>query len=168
MSGVSAYSPPPQREVPARIFTTAGWLRGAFQLPALRVFTDYINHPHGFLKLKSVFLPGLENEIPFFALQRESVILILFEPDEAIRPTEGKRRPADVSCAFIGGVISGTLSLQQGVRVSDFLIQKQQFFHLTSCSLYLRSGGKTETLHDLPIGIVNSRRVIGVSEPRFV
>ena len=138
-------------------------------LPAMRIFSEYLNHPHDFFKLKDVVLPGLDKQIPFFALQRDSVMLILVEPGEGILSAADRRRPADISCAFNGGVISGTLNLPQGVRVSDFLLQKQNFFHLTNCSMFMRAaGGKSEVSHDLPVVVVNTRRVIGVSEPRFL
>lgn len=165
----SAYSPPPQREVEGNIFSTAGWIRGRFMMPAMRIFTEYLNHPHDFFKLRSVMLPGLEKEIEFFALQRDSVIFISVTPGEGVFAPAERKRPADISCAFNGGVVSGTLNLPQGVRVSDFLIQKQNFFHLTDCTGFLRgAGGKSEVMRDLPLVIVNTRRVIGVSEPRFI
>lgn len=165
----SAYSPPPQREVEARIFSTAGWITGRFMLPAIRIFTEYLNHPHDFLKLKDTTLPGLETQIPFFALQRNSIVFMLVAQTDGILTPGERKRPADVSCAFNQGVISGTLNLPPGVRVSDFLIHKQHFFHLTDCTTFVRnSAGKSEVIRDQPIGIVNTRRVIGVSEPRFI
>lgn len=165
----TAYSPPPQREIPAEILSTAGWIRGNFMLPGMRIFSEYLNHPHDFFKLKSVVLPGLENQIPFFALHRDSVIFVVVKPDNGILAPTERKRPADVSCAFVGGVISGTLNLPAGVRVSDFLHQKQNFFHLTDCTVFLRSpAGANEIRRDIPVVIINTRRVIGVSEPRFV
>lgn len=164
----SAYAPPPQREIEGQILSTVGWIKGSFMLPAMRVFAEYLNHPHDFFKLKNVTLPGLEAQIPFFALQRDSVILVLVDAGEGVLGSYDRRRPADVSCAFNGGVVSGTLHLPQGVRVSDFLLQKQRFFHLTDCTVFVRSAGTSDVRRNQPVAIVNARRVIGVSEPRFV
>jgi hypothetical protein len=168
MTQPSGYAPPAQREVVAEMFTTAGWIQGAFQLPALRIFTEYLNHPHDFFKLKNVRLPGVEKPIPFFALHRDSIIFILVQPAEGILGPSAAKRKTDVSCVFASGVISGTLELVSGVRVSDFLLQKTHFFYLTDCTTYAKVGGQNDIRRDVPIGIVNARKVIGVSEPRFV
>jgi hypothetical protein len=164
----SGYTPPAQREVPAEIFTTAGWIKGSFMLPALRIFTEFANQTHDFFKLKGVLLPGLEQTIPFFALQRDSIIFMIVEPGDGMLAALAGRRQTDISCAFNGGVISGNIDLPQGVRLSDFLLQKAHFFYLTNSTAYLRSGSQSDVRRSIPLALVNSRRVVGISEPRFV
>jgi hypothetical protein len=165
----TAYSPPPQRSVDATIFTIAGPMRGAFLVPALRIFVEYLNYQQDFIKLKDVTLPGVEKTVPFFALQRDSVIFIIPSAVDAIVPA-GTREPrtASVSCAFPGGALSGSLHLPQGVRVSDFLLQKAYFFPMFDCTSYVRAGGQTKSTPDIRIALVNSRRMIGISEPPFI
>lgn len=162
-----SYAPPPQRAIPARIFTTAGWIVGEFQVPALRVFSDFVNHPQDFFKLTRVRLPGLDHEIPFFAVQRRSIVFITPEGAPQPSPVERKRQ-VDVSCAFNGGVISGSMNLPQNIRVSDFLAQRHDFFPLTGCTIHLRVGGRPEVTSDVAMAIVNAARVVGVSEPAFL
>lgn len=167
---VTSYTPPPQRDLPATIYTTAGWISGTFMVPKLRHFNDYLNHPHPFFKLKTVRLPGLDKDIPFFVLQKTSIIFIIPEPgDEAlVSPIGGEKIEREVSCAFANGVISGTLDILKGVRVSDFLMAKAGLFVLRNCSAFLRTPAGSDVRHNIAHLMANSERIIGVSEPRFI
>lgn len=164
----TAYTPPPQKAVEASVFTSAGWMRGAFLVPALRIFAEYLNHQQEFLKVRNAILPGVDHPLPFFALRRDSIIFMVPSGEDMIVSPEGRQpRSADISCAFNSGAISGTLHLPQGVRVSDFLLQKAHFFPLFRCTAYIRSGSHLKATPDLQIALVNARNVIGVSEPPF-
>ncbi len=167
---MNQYSPPSNREVGARLFTTAGWIEGTFLLPARRSLVDFSNQSHDFFKLKDVMLPGLKEAIPFFALQRNSVILILPDAaEEGIDSSIGTaREQKDVSCAIDQGVISGTLSVAAGLRMSDFMMKPQPFFYLKDCTLFLRTTRAPEITRNIPMVIINRTKVVGLSEPRFV
>lgn len=167
---VTSYTPPPQREVSSSMYTTAGWISGTFMVPKLRHFNDYLNHPHPFFKLKAVRLPGLDKEIPFFVLQRSSIIFIIpdAQDDALVSPIGGEKMEREVSCAFANGVVSGTLDILKGVRVSDFLMSRAGLFVLRNCSVFVRTGASPDIRHNVPHVMVNADRVIGVSEPRFV
>ena len=166
------YTPPAQRDVTARMFTTAGWINGIFMIPKLRTFVEFLNNQqHDFFKLKDVSLPGLDKVIPFFALQRSTLIFLIpeFESDLFTPPAGGERVTRDVSCALSTGVISGSLDILAGVRVSDFLMSKANFFFpLTKCTTFLRAGGQADVTRDIPVVIVNAPQVLGVAEPRFI
>ena len=165
----SAYSPPPQRSVDATIVTVGGPIRASFLVPAMRIFVEYLNHHQDFMKLKDVTLPGVEKVVPFFALQRDSVIFILPSGNEAVAPPAlREQRSVEVSCAIVGGAITGTLRLNQGVRVSDFLMQKAHFFPMFDCTSYIRTGGQSKVTPGIAMALVNSRRVIGIAEPPFI
>ena len=166
---VLRYSPPAQRDLAASMYTVAGWVSGSFMIPKLRIFTEFLNAPQEFFKLKGVHLPGLDKEIPFFVLQRASIIFIVPGDDEALdSPVAGKRMEREVSCAFANGVVSGTLHLLKGVRVSDFVFSHAGLFVLRNCSIFIRGGATPEVRHNVLHAMVNSDRLIGVSEPRFV
>ena len=168
---VKMYAPPAQFDVPCEMFSTAGWIKGTFMIPKLRNILDYFNQNHEFLKVKNVYLPGLEKEIPFFAIQKSAIILVLPAPtaDVAVTPaTAGERKAREVSGAFNSGVVSGSIEILGGVRVSDFLMQNAAFFALTQCSVFIRSSGPAEVRHNIPHVLVNAPRIIGVSEPRFI
>ncbi len=164
---MSQYTPPTQRDLGAQLLTTAGWVRGWFMVPARRSLTDYVNHQHDFFKLKDVALPGLEKRVPFFALQRRTVILIIPDIPEPSAKVVANANEKDVSCAFNGGVISGTLWVGTGVRVSDYLLQRDPFFPLTDCRMILRSGNSSQ-IRELELVLLNRGGILGTSEPRFV
>lgn len=164
------YTPPSNQELEARLFTTAGWVGGSFLVPPKRSLTDFANQDHDFFKLKDVTLPGLSDVIPFFTLQRMSVILMIpTDSQEGIDSSlAGVKDQKDVSCAFDNGVVSGSLTVGSGIRVSDFMIKRQMFFYLRDCTLFLRTAGKPEITRNIPLIIINRQKIIGVSEPRFV
>lgn len=164
------YTPPSNRDIPSRLFTTAGWVMGTFLIPAKRSLTDFSNQNHDFFKLKDVTLPGLKEVIPFFALQRHSVILMIptEAEDSVLSSLGGVRETKDVSCAFDSGVVSGSLTVGTGLRMSDFIIKPQPFFYLSDCTLFLRTTGKPEIDRNVPMIIINRTKIVGVSEPRFV
>jgi hypothetical protein len=164
------YSAPAQRDVAADLYTTAGWVEGSFMLPAMRTLSDFANQEHDFFKLKDVRLPGLETLIPFFTLQRRSVILIVPKlVEESIHAKIGKEKARkDVSCAFSSGVVSGSLTVMGGVRVSDFMLHRSPFFYLEDCTLFLRTPTGPEVRRNQPMIVINRWEIIGVSEPRFV
>jgi len=159
------------REVESSFYTTAGWVRGSFVIPTMRNFVDFVNQPHDYFKLKNVKFPGIEPIVPFFALQRQSVILVI--PDrheETLRMTTltGDKVERDVSCAFMSGFVSGVLFVLQDARVSDFLMQRHSFFYLRDCSLYLRTSRQADIRKEIPMIVVNGKQIIGVSEPRIM
>lgn len=164
------YTPPSNQETAARLYTTSGWIDGSFLIPPKRSLTDFANQNHDFFKLRAVRLPGLSDEIPFFALQRHSVILMIPDiPKEGVDSSLASvREQKDVSCAFDNGVVSGMLTVGAGIRMSDFMLKRQMFFYLKDCSLFLRTAGKAEITKDIPLIIINREKIIGVSEPRFV
>lgn len=164
------YTPPSNREIGARLFTTAGWLEGEFLVPAKRSLVDFSNQSHDFFKLKDVILPGLKDPIPFFALQRHSVILILpSAAEEGIDSSIGRsREEKDVSCAIDHGVVSGVLSVATGLRMSDFMLKPQPFFYLKDCTLFLRTARTPQITRNIPMVIINRTKIVGLSEPRFV
>jgi hypothetical protein len=164
------YTPPSQRDVGADLYTTAGWISGSFMVPAMRSITDFANQQHDFFKLKNVKLPGLPNVVPFFILQRRSVVLVIpHAAEQSVKATiTAEKDTKDVSCAFHGGVVSGTLTVAKGLRVSDVVLQRDPFFYLTSCNLYLRTSSTPEIRKDLDMVVINRWEIVGVSEPRFV
>jgi hypothetical protein len=164
------YTAPSQRDVAADLYTTAGWIGGSFMLPAKRTLTDFANQEHDFFKLRDVTLPGLDDVIPFFALQRRSVVLIIPKvAEQSVQTAIGKdKMPKDVSCAFSSGVVSGSLMVMGGIRVSDFMLQRSPFFYLEDCTVFLRTPTGPDIRRNIPMVVINRWEIIGVSEPRFV
>ena len=62
---------------------------------------------------------------------------------------------------------SGALFVPAHARVSDFLMQRQIFFHLRDCSLVVRDGSDETVKENVAMLVVNGNRIVGVSEPRI-
>jgi hypothetical protein len=162
------YYRPEQQSIPARIFTTAGWIAGHIRAPQRHRWLDYINNCGHWLKMTDVGLPTQQDPVSFFALSRASAVLI--EPTGKVDRKGVADVPVDaierhVNCLLDVGVISGTLSLRPNIRVSDHLSQKTDFMLLTACSLRLFGRfGEANLEMTMATCFVNATRVIGVSE----
>lgn len=158
---------PDQRKIESQILTQAGWLTGTFHILRHAKFVDQLNTQNEFFKLTDVSFVGKQQTLPFFALQREATTIIIppsTENDLILDKIE-EQEAKHVFCIFDGGVISGTLLIRKGVRISDFLVKQRGFVLLRRCNLRLGS------LHDEffvdenhPSIIVNSTKVLGVTE----
>ena len=154
----------PRRGVPAEILSDFGWIDGTFVIPKLNSFVDYLNSTARYVKLKEVAMPGLEPRLPFFALAQDAYTLILPDPnDDQLRSAQPQinTRTHSISCVFASGWVSGKLDTMPSVRVSDFLGQGREFFLLRDCTIQVRSQSK----RFVSVVVVNSARILGVSEP---
>lgn len=164
---MSGYKPE-QQAIPAHVFTTAGWMKGAIRAPRRHVWLDHVNTCGPWLKLTDACLPGSTEVVSFFALARTSVVLIQPSSDDPKLATQavlGDKVVHPVSCLLDVGVLSGSLELRSNIRVSDHLAQKTDFMALRECDLQLfgRFGEATLQL-GMPLCFVNCSQVIGVTE----
>jgi hypothetical protein len=151
---------PPQRHVPARILTPAGWINGTFHLAKLHSFVDFLNASTPFFTLTDVVLPGTKQPAPFIGLRRNAARLILPLIDEAsllLVPTQGETDEYVVHCLLEAGFLSGSLSVKKRLRVSDFLALQSGFMLLRDCAL-----GEART--PAPLAFVNAQGVVGLGE----
>ncbi|MBW2211722.1 MAG: hypothetical protein JRG67_11890, partial [Deltaproteobacteria bacterium] len=93
-----------------RLFTPTGWVIGTLHVP------EGVG-----------LLPFLNGDEAFFRMTNEDALLGLHEGDTRTRH--------DVACLFDGGLVMGTLPLPKGVRVSDELMQSEEFFAIEDCTL---------------------------------
>ncbi len=163
---MGALANPKRRKVPARIFVSGGWVVGTFHVPPEMSFLKFLNTVDGFFRLTDVMLPQQRTEVPFLALQRSAVVLVVAGADERLKPTEegSEGEPRRVSCLFEGGLLMGALTLPQGVRVSDRLMEFKGFFVMNECTLGLDAKGPS--VEAASVVMVNAPRIIGVSEMR--
>lgn len=160
---------PPQRRVLTRIYTPTGWVRGTLHVSENQPLLGFLNDdgPHRqFFSLTEAVLPGQSKPLPFLALQRHAAILVVAE-DDHIRPkadTSGWEQHR-VSCLFQGGLAMGTLTVPEGVRVSDHLMADDQFFALEHCTVGVdQARGKTPTIESDVLVLVQARRIFGVAQ----
>ncbi len=154
---------PPQRSISAWILTASRWIRGTFHLPRLHSFLDYLGREAAFFRLTDVELDGDGPQAPFFALRRNSAVIIAPEcPEEDLKlEAPPGAMPHPVDCLLETGMVSGLLALLPNVRVSDYLMHQEGFVVLRAASFPpggLSPPGPTSIL------FVNARALVGVRE----
>lgn len=119
-----------------RLFTPTGWVIGTMHLPEEMGLLPFLNSGEAFFRMTNVSLPEQPRTIPFLALQRKAVLVVV-PGDETLlgMHDESKRVRHEVACLFDGGLVMGTLPLSEGVRVSDELMQSEEFFAIEDCTL---------------------------------
>jgi hypothetical protein len=151
---------PPQRTIPARILTPAGWMTGTFHVSRLHSFLDYARQTASFFTLTKVTLPGQKDALPFLALRRSAARVILPSCDESqlmLSPPQGETDEHKVRCMLEAGVLSGMLTLKRRVRVSDFLAHHVGYLMLRDCLL-------GEARIEAPIAFVSSSAVVAIGD----
>lgn len=151
---------PPQRTIPARILTPAGWMTGTFHVSRLHSFLDYASQAASFFTLTHVTLPGQKDALPFLALRRSAARVILPSCDESqlmLSPPQGETDEHKVRCMLEAGVLSGMLTLKRRVRVSDFLAHHVGYLMLRDCLL-------GEARISAPVAFVSSSAVVAIAD----
>jgi hypothetical protein len=151
---------PPQRTIPARILTPAGWINGTFHLAKLHSFMDFLNANTPFFTLTDVVLPGAKEPAPFIGLRRNAARLVLPVPSEEqlmLAPPQGETDEHVVHCLLEAGFLSGRLTVKKRLRVSDFLAHQSGFMMLRDCAL-----GEART--QAPLAFVNAQAVVGLGD----
>jgi hypothetical protein len=151
---------PPQRTIPARILTPAGWIHGTFHLARLHSFADFLNTATPFLTLTQVTLPSGKDPAAFLGIRRSAARLILPLCDEAqlmLVPPQGEFDEHTVHCLLEAGFLTGRLQVKKRLRVSDFLGHQTGFVMLRDCAL-----GEART--PAPLAFVNAASVVGMGD----
>ena len=159
---------PEQRDIAVRILTTAGWLSGHLHVPARSRLVEQLNRPTVFFGLTDVTLHARQARLPFLALHRNEMILVLppdSETDLQHVPETEALASHQITCLLDAGTISATMKTLKGLRVSDFFLNRQGFVLLEGATL--QSGGwdgrpATEDRHSRVI--INSSRVLGIAD----
>jgi hypothetical protein len=158
-----------QRKVAANIYTPRGWLFGTFHVGEATMFLDAVNNVLNFFKLTDVELMESEDHIPFFALQRDSAMLII--PNEHADRIETAKHSGDmiekeITVMLEMGMIHGTVRMLPDLRFSDFLLKSTGFFVMRNCisSLWENDPMPSSERPILQYVLVNARRVLGASE----
>lgn len=160
---------PALRGVPAVIFTTGGWIRGLFHVPVMHGFLEHLNMSGEMLKLTNVLLPYLNLELQFFGLRRNKALLVVPNCDVASlklpEPT-AEYHVHRVSFLVEGGTVTGSLAIEEDIRVSDYLSNHDQFLVLRNCRFGAHDAPVEEESH-FPVLIVNCSTVVGASDERL-
>lgn len=152
---------PDFREVFAQCWAEGTWLPGGLCLPSRRGLLEHLNQKDAFLKHRNVALSDKKEPLPFLALRRDSVSLVVpaYESVPRLAGTTSRHR---VACLLKGAILRGTLDTLASLRVSDFLMRNPGFFAVHDCKLRMASMPAFPT--PIPMVLVNGDRVIGVAE----
>ncbi len=161
-----AFYRPDQRQVSAKIFTPIGWLSGSLHVGRSNTLLESVNAMKTFIKLTDVELSETGKKMPFLALQRNTVQLIVPEEStdrlEIFQSTDAV--PKDVVCLLEAGVVKGTVRLLPDIRVSDFMAKSTGFFALRDCSSAIWQTNEGSASQAVPSVLINALRIVGVSE----
>ncbi len=162
---------PPLRQIPALIFTSSGWIRGQFHVPVMHGFLDFLNRMGELLKLTDVTLPHLKRELAFFGLRRDSAIMIIPDCDEdflSLPTITGNAETHQTSFLMATGSVSGNMTIEADIRVSDYLGQGK-WVVLRDCEVGSHGGpGGRSKVASFPILVLNTSCVIGTSDESLV
>jgi uncharacterized protein YjbI with pentapeptide repeats len=160
---------PPLRGIASVIFTTGGWIRGVFNVPTMHGFLEHLNLSGEMLKLTNVILPYLNLELRFFGLRKSKAILVMPDCDPALlqlpEPTAAFHVHR-VSFLVEGGSVTGSLAIEEDIRVSDYLANHDQFILLRNCRFGAHDAPVEEESH-FPLLLVNCAAVVGASDERL-
>ncbi|HJU84830.1 MAG TPA: pentapeptide repeat-containing protein [Holophagaceae bacterium] len=157
------------RRIPSVIFTPSGWIRGVFHVPVMHGFVEHLNLSGEFLKLTDVTLPYLKLELKFFGIRRSKALIIL--PDCDVRLLNLPVITADyavhrVSFLMEGGTVTGSLAIEEDIRLSDYLTTHDNYVVLKNCR-FGATDTKAEEESHFPYLLVNTACVIGASDERL-
>ena len=155
---------PSQRRVAVRLYTLSGWVVGTLHVPEGEALLPFLNGREAFFRLTNVSLPDQPRTIPFLALQRKAVFVVVPGEDLLIgMPDHTDHVRHEVACLFDGGLLMGNLALPKGVRVSDELMHSEEFFAIEDCTLGIDASPEP-VMEAEPLVLVHGAEMFGVAE----
>ncbi len=153
-----------QSTTTVRVFTPSGWVIGTMHVPDGAGLLPHLNGDEGFFRMTNVSLPEQPQTIPFLALQRKAVLIVV-PGEKALLGLESSERQVrhEVACLFDGGLVMGTLPLPKGVRVSDELMQSKEFFAIEDCTLGIDASPEP-VMEAEELVFVHAAEMFGVAE----
>jgi len=147
-----------------RFFTPTGWVIGTLHVPAGVGLLPFLNGDDAFFRMTNVSLPEQPQSIPFLALQRKAVLLVVPGEDALLGlHDEAGRERHEVACLFAGGLVMGTLPLPEGIRVSDELMLSKEFFAIEDCTVGIDASPEP-TMEAEELVFVHAAEMFGVAE----
>jgi hypothetical protein len=133
-------------------------------LPGGTALLPFLNGDEAFFRMTNVSLPEQPRTIPFLAIQRKAVLIVVPGEDTSLGLDEaGQGVRHEVACLFDGGLVMGTLPLPKGIRVSDELMQSKEFFAIEDCTLGIDASPEP-VLEAEELVFVHAAEMFGVAE----
>jgi len=151
---------PDQRAIVVRILTSAGFIEGTLRVPRRTCLADAWDHAPDFVPLTDVQLPGLPTRVPFFAIRRHEMLLLIPPTDETLIVLPRGQEVDHAMSALLPGqyAIGGTVAVLHDVRLTDHL-RRPSTLVLKDATLI---GPGLNERH--AVVLVDPQRVIGISE----
>jgi len=124
----------------------------------------FLNGGEAFFRMTNVSMPAQPETIPFLALQRKAIFIVV--PGEGAvlgLEQDDRRKRHEVACLFDGGLVMGTLSLPKGVRVSDELMESKEFFAIEDCTVGI-DASPDPVMEAEKLVFVHAAEIFGVAE----
>lgn len=162
-----AHTPANLRRVGVKAITEAGWVAGTLHVPTSVRLADFLERAPNFLSVSDVQMPSRSNERPFFALRRSSIEFLVVDGEED--PTSANHTQImedhSVLCLLPNARLRGTIAVQPGFRLSDYLARDTPFIPVTGCTYQVRATDVNAAAKEsAAFVLLNSEKVIGVSE----
>lgn len=133
-------------------------------VPAGVGLLPFLNSDGAFFRMTNVSMPAQPKTIPFLAVQRKAVLIVVPGEDAMLGLDEDDGRTRhEVTCLFAGGLVMGTLSLPKGMRVSDELMESQQFFAIDDCTVGI-DASPDPVMEVEKLVFVHAAEIFGVAE----
>jgi hypothetical protein len=146
------------------LFTPSGWVIGTLHVPDGVGLLPFLNGDEAFFRMTNVSLPEQPRTIPFLALQRKAVLIVVPGEDALLGLHEDDARERhEVACLFDGGMVMGTLPLPEGMRVSDELMQSKEFFAIEDCTLAIDASPEP-LMEAEELVLVHAAEMFGIAE----
>lgn len=137
-----------QRAVLVQVLTPAGWFEGGLQVPQKSSLIDSLNRSSGLVRMTDVTLEGHDQRVPFLAVERSSMRIIvppLAETERRDTP-RGPGELHDVAGVMPGALFQGSVRMASGQRVSDYFAAAKGFIRVSNVRLWL--GEAKDGFHD--------------------
>jgi hypothetical protein len=147
-----------------RLFTPTGWVIGTLHVPEGVGLLPFLNGGEAFFRMTNVSMAEQPQTIPFLALQRKAVLIVV--PGEGATlglQDDEERERHEVACLFAGGLVMGTLPLPKGVRVSDELMHSEEFFAIEDCTVGI-DASPDPVMEAEELVFVHAAEMFGVAE----
>ncbi|MEM8607987.1 MAG: hypothetical protein AAGF92_12825 [Myxococcota bacterium] len=147
-----------------RLLTPTGWVIGTLHVPAGSGLLPFLNGDEAFFRMTNVSLPEQPRTIPFLALQRNAVLVVVPGEDALVGVHEHDDLVRhEVACLFDGGLVMGTLPLAKGIRVSDEIMQSKEFFAIEDCTLGIDASPEP-IMEAEELVLVHAAQMFGIAE----
>jgi len=135
-------------------------------VPEAKTLLEFLEQPRGFFSLSDVTLLAQDTKLPFLAVARSAVTLLIPAEQGQLQPesrASARTKIRSVSCIFEGGMVMGSLAISADARVSDELMASPGFFLLEQCTVGIDDGAGP-VMEANPIVLLHAPRLVGVAE----